>query len=454
MSNSPHESETVAVALLDAQQTQYDTVQIDQSAFIASISCSGLETSIKFNEQGAFEVATQKWSQGTFVLVTTESSCGGQNSTGLHSFMLIDQFTKSSEPLTILAEFEVVDLGTTVGYDRFIEVEVGDWTPAITKDASLQSSSNADSSWQPLQDTPLALTSERDWTEEMNFDTMNFGVTRWTQWGKAYQIYTTGPFPDNVNVFCVDCGLAGNLTVTGNFKFSLAEGMTDANIHFMGPLRSTYKLGVIAGMSTRFHSHTPLVQIPLGSINIPGILSIGPEILVTAGSDLNIKSTGTMLVGAVKTWPTVDVFLDLINHNQTAQSGFGHSVISPLEVVVGESMGAVADTFLSASVGFEVLLAVPGFEWTRQVALVEQVMVVASAVHQPAVPISFGGPVPTTFANATVTTATTLTSQTTSTCTALSVQVNAYDKVYVDYISLYTQTLTVVPAPAQTTCIE
>ncbi|KAF4549188.1 Hypothetical protein D9617_23g006030 [Elsinoe fawcettii] len=126
----------------------------------------------------------------------------------------------------------------------------------------------------------------------------------------------------SIDMFCVDCGIKGQLNAVGSISASLTSGVTKCAIELNGNIYAGVYIGVNAFASYEKVYNKDLISQGLPSFSIPGIVTVGPKVTVSVQSKLKVNAEGQILVGASLNWPNIKANLDLLDKSKSYQSGF------------------------------------------------------------------------------------------------------------------------------------
>jgi len=134
----------------------------------------------------------------------------------------------------------------------------------------------------------------------------------------------------------VHCGTQGSMTLTGTVNWTVTDGITGADVSINGGMSVTMEVGMDAkGLSESIPiGSISLAQIPLAAIDVPDIMTIGPQLDISASASATIAATGSMLAGATLNWPSVAATLILDGSGSSGGSGWSPAT-SPVSSVQG-----------------------------------------------------------------------------------------------------------------------
>ncbi|KAK6340537.1 hypothetical protein TWF696_008863 [Orbilia brochopaga] len=98
-------------------------------------------------------------------------------------------------------------------------------------------------------------------------------------------------------LYCVDCGIEGEMYLNGHITFSLKDGLKASTFTMNGTMHARVQLGISGEASLEAKSSVTLFNIPLGPVTIPEIIDIGPQVSVMAEAYAKITSAGRIMAG-------------------------------------------------------------------------------------------------------------------------------------------------------------
>ncbi|PIA92923.1 hypothetical protein CB0940_03873 [Cercospora beticola] len=172
-----------------------------------------------------------------------------------------------------------------------------------------------------------------------------------------------------VNVWCVDCGVTGSLSVAGTASISLLEGPTSLAVELHGNIGVGVHLGIEAMVEKEFEFlKKQLYSAGLPGLSIPGIITLGPMITLSVDGKAGVKALGRVLAGAKLEFPEMSVVLDVIDTSRTGLSGFKPTVTTTFEAVGELELSASIGLPISVGIGIDVLNGL----WTQGIAVVSR----------------------------------------------------------------------------------
>ena len=193
-------------------------------------------------------------------------------------------------------------------------------------------------------------------------------------WGRAFKVYTFKMGKDNekfsasqavldnlveefigvpnpepgIEIFCVNCGIRGAVTATGKINATPLSGVKEASFGINGNMYAGLYLGVNAFTKWEKEWEKEIFSKGLPGWSIPGIVTIGPKLILSAKAMIGAEAEGQLLTGGSLTWPDFHATLDMVNPARSSQGGWKPIVDTTFQV-----RGAVEAT---AGIGLPVKL--------------------------------------------------------------------------------------------------
>lgn len=202
-------------------------------------------------------------------------------------------------------------------------------------------------------------------------DDLNFATPQGsdsTPWGAGQKLYSQAQDGGAIAIYCVGCGAQGTIHVKGTITFNVGELSVKGSLNAAGAIHAALELGIVATYSNTWSYEKEIANVPLSPLSIPGVLTIGPQIVLSAGGGLTVSALGQLLAGTELDWPAIQANIDIASPGSSSASGFTPN-FTPVFDVVG-SISATADAYLTVSVGFGIDILTGTI--SKQVALVEK----------------------------------------------------------------------------------
>ena len=107
-------------------------------------------------------------------------------------------------------------------------------------------------------------------------------------WGQALQLYRkeksteSGTLSGEITVYCVQCGVMGKIHLSGEARWTLADGLTKANMGMDGNIGAGLQIGVDAQAELKKEFLVPIIQKGIETVppvlSVSGLFTIGPEV--------------------------------------------------------------------------------------------------------------------------------------------------------------------------------
>ena len=209
----------------------------------------------------------------------------------------------------------------------------------------------------PINITPPAsMLLDSPWGPQFKFYDYQLGSTdpKYTASDAALEIVQAdligAPNPNpGIEMFCVNCGVTGNIQVTGSVSISAAQGFYAGTIGMNGNLEAGLFVGINGFYEWQKELSTTILSAGLPGFSIPNVVTIGPELTLEITATLTVDAVGQILVGTSYNWPALSATLDVMNKANSVRSGF-----SP---TVNRQFDAYGDITATASLGLPVTLS-------------------------------------------------------------------------------------------------
>ena len=112
--------------------------------------------------------------------------------------------------------------------------------------------------------------------------------------GKAFEIYKNdvskqgGRISGSLALYCVECGIRGNLRFQGQARFTILGGLETGNVQLDGNLAAGLQIGIdaLAQISEKFKREIFTLGIP--GFSVPGVFTVGPYLKLEAELELGM----------------------------------------------------------------------------------------------------------------------------------------------------------------------
>jgi hypothetical protein len=138
---------------------------------------------------------------------------------------------------------------------------------------------------------------------------------------KSVIIGDADPEP-GVELWCINCGIQGDLKVTGSIAYSLVDGLTKGQVSMNGNLYAGFFLGLNAFSQWDMTDESDFLTRGVYGFSIPDIIAVGPSLAVGISIDLDIPDVGQLFVGTDLSWPELSATLDFVDPAGSSQSGW------------------------------------------------------------------------------------------------------------------------------------
>lgn len=171
-----------------------------------------------------------------------------------------------------------------------------------------------------------------------------------------------------VAVYCVNCGMTGNVNVQGSISFRLVEGVSAATMSIAGNLAASLGLA-INGFASQ--TATPAIEriaaVGLPGFTIPKIVTVGPELTLDMSVTIRVSADGQLFAGGTLTMPDFVAFVDFVHGANSHSSGW-----TPQYTWEVGAFGTIsAQATLGIPFGLALGIDILGGKYKEQAALVD-----------------------------------------------------------------------------------
>ena len=167
-------------------------------------------------------------------------------------------------------------------------------------------------------------------------------------WGKALLLKSFRNDEGYMNVYCVGCGVKGNVGIAGRAKWTLTGGISQGEVDLKAFLDIVLQIGIDAKAKGKKSSESTLFEQGPPGLSF-GIVTIGPRVSLGYRTTLTAVAKGRALAGAKMGIIKGLVTLDFIRPDRSKSTGWTPYFIKP----VFKASGAIQ---LSAELGLPVSL--------------------------------------------------------------------------------------------------
>ena len=179
-----------------------------------------------------------------------------------------------------------------------------------------------------------------------------------------------------LKIYCVECGFGGGATIYGTleadvgfFTIDVTKAEVGMNMH----LQAGINIGVEAYVLYKKEYTKELARVNLAGWKIPLFLDIGPFISLSIQPGVQIKASGTLLVGANVIWDDIAIKLDMLNSGGSYSRGWTPRFAPRLEVSGELALEAYLGLPIKLGLGVNVLSGL----WEADAAIVDTPKIVA-----------------------------------------------------------------------------
>ena len=174
-----------------------------------------------------------------------------------------------------------------------------------------------------------------------------------------------------VDLSCENCYAKGNVGYGGRISASIRDGVKEGYLKLSGSWHSELALAMkLEGQYTIPVLDQELLAVNLIELQIPGFVSIGPQVSISASIDLEFDAEAEILVGAKLDLDPSEAKVDFLDENNSHVSGFKPN-LTPIAKFRGDPKLS-ATLALGFPVALEFGLDLLDGKWKRTVGLVDK----------------------------------------------------------------------------------
>lgn len=157
----------------------------------------------------------------------------------------------------------------------------------------------------------------------INVDLAPTGTKSPSPWGDAVNMQTV----DGVTVWCIDCGMHGDILVDGSMSVGLTTpflkaGSIDVEAQdFKIPMTFGFQ-AENAKLGRKSFTFT-ILDIGIPGFSIPDVFVVGPQFTVGVSFTVALSASGNLEAGVNMAWPDAKAHLDLVNSDASASTNDG-----------------------------------------------------------------------------------------------------------------------------------
>lgn len=175
-----------------------------------------------------------------------------------------------------------------------------------------------------------------------------------------------------IDIFCVDCGVLGQVTLGGRLSVSVVGGVQTLSTSLNGDFSVSAKLGIDAnGVAYKQSFDEQLFQVGLTGLCIPGILCADSYVKLGVNATLESSSasdSAQLLAGGLVSFQNANASIDMIAVHQGSASGWQPEFLPTIQATKATS---ISSSF-TAPVAFAVSLSILKGKFTREIAIVQK----------------------------------------------------------------------------------
>ncbi|KAI7788291.1 isoamyl alcohol [Diaporthe eres] len=297
--------------------TNHPTILLETISNLTTVDCSSDSVAITFNNAEDLNDAYTQWSSHEKLLLIT-NHMGDCDTEFERGFFLAGTYTSDASSLTLTATAEKTDVNSASSYMK-------------TQFHGLPAASSVDPTKRDIIIDPDKLTYSNTWNLP------------------SQVLYEYDPY---VKVTAQSGQLDLSVELSGYLEFDVGALSLDAlHVDFETAIRSdlVLELGVTAPYNNTFaYSPDALVYY---IVNVPGIITFGPELLFSVGADLDVAAAVDVVLDVGAEVANGTVHIDFVDWNSTAAAGWEPTYHA--NVSLSEKATVAVSPFVSFTVGVE-----------------------------------------------------------------------------------------------------
>lgn len=331
----------------------HPTVPLEYISAVKDITCpSDSELHLTFDNSDLFDKATDDWpkSGSLFNLIDNTEGCG---KSAQRTFFQVQSYTMNKDTLSVQAKGkqlsasdpEIVNsFNATWGHVRPTStttdtsmitsapdpkekrcnfIGCGFLSKIESKASDVISEGEGEFSTLKSKAEGLLPTGVFSKASTINVDLAPTGTKSPSPWGDAVNMQTV----DGVTVWCIDCGMHGDILVDGSMSVGLTTpflkaGSIDVEAQdFKVPMTFGFQAEE-AKLGRKSFTFT-ILDIGIPGFSIPDVFVIGPQFTVGVSFTVALSASGNLEAGVNMAWPDAKAHLDLINSDASASTNEG-----------------------------------------------------------------------------------------------------------------------------------
>lgn len=209
----------------------------------------------------------------------------------------------------------------------------------------------------------------------------NFGpaASADSPWGKAYSIYSKkkdfsgDKGSAEVNLYCVDCGVKGRVSMNGQAKWNAKDRLQSLNAGINANIEAGVHLGLAASANYKDEKTKKIINAPLPEVgvSVAKLFTAGVYLSVDAKAAVDVSAEGQVLVGVAMKIPNFEAKLNLLDADSSTKSSV--TGFTPEFTKRFEASGKLsAQLTLSLPIAINAGIEIPPLNEKRVLALIEE----------------------------------------------------------------------------------
>ena len=376
------------------------TVQLEYISDVKDITCpSDNEIHVSFDSEAPFEKATADWpnSGNAFNLIDNTEGCG---KSGHRTFFLIQSYDLDKETRSFRAKgraLSATDPELAKGFKaewghvrststyahtsmitdspkqakRFDLPDPGDLLSKFESHVGdIVSEGEGEFSTLKSKAEDLLPTGAFSKATTIDVDIGPTGTKSPSPWGDAVNMQTV----DDVTVWCIDCGMHGDIILDGSISVGLSDPILTAG--FLDVQAQEFKVPMHFGFQAenaklgRKSFTFTILDIGIPGFSIPDIFVVGPQFTLGVSFTLALSATGNLEAGVNMEWPDAKAHMDLVNDDPSASTNDGWTPTVDKFFNVSDGKMAV-NASLGVPLGIGIGISIANGKFNKSIAITD-----------------------------------------------------------------------------------
>ena len=135
---------------------------------------------------------------------------------------------------------------------------------------------------------------------------------------------------EDLRIMCMECNIKGTVDIHGRFDFGkdgIETVMNEGYVETTGKIVAKAVGGLVGAVTIK--KGIEVATIPLTNINIPGVFTLGPQIVLEVGVSVKIGEDLNATFGAYVTWERIYTKIDMKHPDKSQSTGWDPDHVEP-----------------------------------------------------------------------------------------------------------------------------